>query len=64
VLRRADTDRDDVLQAVGKGNEKRKQFVGSDLQSFLITPVQRIPRYIILLKVRMSISDWQRFSLC
>jgi len=41
----------DCEQSVGKGNEKRKQFVGFDLQSFLITPVQRIPRYIILLKV-------------
>lgn len=41
----------EFLEAVGKGNEKRKQFVGSDLQSFLITPVQRIPRYIILLKM-------------
>jgi len=41
----------EFLESVGKGNEKRKQFVGFDLQSFLITPVQRIPRYIILLKM-------------
>lgn len=55
VLRNSQVKYNDLIyayQSVAKNNEKKKQFVGSDLQSFLITPVQRIPRYIILLKVR------------
>ena len=34
--------------------EVEKTGLGPDLQSLLITPVQRIPRYILLLKVLLA----------
>ncbi|KAL6077678.1 SH2 domain-containing protein [Balamuthia mandrillaris] len=38
------------LQNVYKTNLEKKQFPGYEIESFLITPVQRIPRYISLLQ--------------
>jgi hypothetical protein len=40
----------EFLAGVSQKLAEKKQFFGYDLDSFLITPVQRIPRYIILLK--------------
>jgi hypothetical protein len=44
----------EFLQAVSKNNEKKSQSVGFELNNLLITPVQRIPRYIMLLKMLLQ----------
>ncbi|KAL6052170.1 Protein T2 [Balamuthia mandrillaris] len=40
----------EFLEAENQKNNKCKQYLGWEIESFLITPVQRIPRYITLLK--------------
>ena len=45
------------IQLANQRINKQKQFFGYDMESFLITPVQRVPRYICLLRVRSPPCD-------
>jgi hypothetical protein len=51
------------IQLANQRINKQKQFFGYDMESFLITPVQRVPRYICLLRVRFPPCDAARTAM-